>query len=280
MQTIAQQQVSSRPRVERRTAQTEQAGGAALTMLRQAATEVLGHSEFEDIIQLSRRGGLALVSRSGELKVFKLINCQADWKKRWGRRVGWNPARSALEVSNAMLAAGLPLCAVEQHGAVNLARAPRAVWTLSRYIPNGRTLRQIKLEVQPARRAPVHELVRRLHDHALVLLRRIHDAGFEHRDYHAGNLLVSPADTASLEKGAAEMRLVDLETVVQRKATATRRARDLRRFLENFIEPRDYRASIDRALEIYSDGNARLAADILATKRMAGLLRKRGVTRE
>jgi hypothetical protein len=68
--------------------------------------------------------------------------------------------------------------------------------------------------------------------------------------------------------------------VVQRKATATRRARDLRRFLENFIEPRDYRASIDRALEIYSDGNARLAADILATKRMAGLLRKRGVTRE
>lgn len=246
----------------------------ALAQLRQAAIQVLGHANFEETIQLSRRGGLALVAHQGELKVFKLINCHADWKKRWGRRVGWNPARSALRMSRAMQAAGLPLCSVERHGRARLPGAPRAVWTLSRYTPNARTLRQVTLELQPHRRAPVNRIVRRLYEDALALLRRIHDAGFEHRDYHAGNLLVAPADADSLESAAARMSLVDLETVVARAATPARRARDLRRIIENYIEPGSTRADVEYAVDVYAAGNAALAGQIMATRRMAGLLAK------
>jgi len=252
---------------------------AALEMLRQAALKVLGHNEFEEVIQTSRRGGLALVRHESELKVFKLINCQADWKKRWARRVGWNPARSARKISDKLAAAEMPICAVEKHGAAALKDAPRAVWTVSRYIPDGRTLRQIKLELQPGRRAATHPQVLRLFEEALLLLRRIHDAGFEHRDYHAGNLLVSPADPASLANGAAKMRLVDLETVVERKATPVRRARDLRRFIENFVEPEEFQQQIDHALAVYSQGDKSLQEAVRKTRRMAGLIRKRGITR-
>lgn len=252
---------------------------AALAMLKVAAQSVLGHSDFEEVIQTSRRGGLALVRQGSELKVFKLINCQADWKKRWARRIGWNPARHARKISKRLKQAGMPICAVEAHGSASLKDAPRAVWTVSAYIPNGRTLRQIKLELQPGRRTAVHPLVARLFDEALRLLRRIHDAGFEHRDYHAGNLLISPADQKNLADGSAQVRLVDLETVVARQATPVRRARDLRRFIENFVEPEDYLQQIEHALAVYAGGNAALAKAIRNTRRMAGLIRKRGITR-
>ena len=251
----------------------------ALAMLRLALQSVLGGAKVAEVIQLSRRGGLALVEDGAERKVFKLINCQADWKKRWARRVGWNPARSAQRMSRALGAAGVRVCEVERHGGVNLAQAPRAVWTLSQYVPQARTLRQLKLELQPGRMAPAHALIARLYEDALRLLRKIHDAGFEHRDYHAGNLLVAPAGEGDLHSGAAQIGLVDLETVVARRATHARRARDLRRFIENFIEPAGWRAQIDHALAVYADGDTALAGRILATRRMAGLVRLRGVTR-
>lgn len=255
------------------------AGEPALNMLRQAARMVLGHDNFEEVIQTSRRGGLALVRNEAELKVFKLINCQADWKKRWARRVGWNPARHARKISKRLKQSGMPICAVEEHGSASLKDAPRAVWTVSSYIPDGKTLRQIKLELQPGRRKAVHPMVQRLFEDALKLLRRIHDAGFEHRDYHAGNLLISPADAQSLAEGRAIMRLVDLETVVVREATPVRRARDLRRFIENFVEPEDFQRQIDHALEVYTSGDKAMAEAVRNTRRMAGLIRKRGITR-
>lgn len=245
----------------------------ALQYMNEAARRVLGHADFVEIIQLSRRGGLALVRHEGELKVFKVINCQADWKKRAARRIGWNPARHARKVSGQLGKAGIPICAVQQHGSVNLRGAPRAVWTLSTYIPNGRTLRQIKLETQPGQRAPSQANVVRLFEESLLLLRRLHDAGFEHRDYHAGNLLVSPADAESLNAGRGNIRLVDLETVVMRKATLVRRARDLRRFLENFTES-GHTHVLKTALATYADGDPQLAQRIEATRRMQGLVRK------
>ncbi len=248
----------------------------ALQYMNEAARRVLGHADFVEIIQLSRRGGLALVRQDGELKVFKVINCQADWKKRAARRVGWNPARHARKVSGQLGRAGIPICAVEQHGSVNLRGAPRAVWTLSTYIPNGRTLRQIKLETQPGHRAPSHSNVVRLFEESLQLLRRLHDAGFEHRDYHAGNLLVSPADAENLQAGRGSIRLVDLETVVMRKATLVRRARDLRRFLENFTDSGSG-AVLRSALSTYAGADEALAARILGTRRMQGLVRKLGL---
>lgn len=236
-----------------------------------AGMQALGHNDFLDVLQLSRRGGLALIRHNSELKVFKFIGCQADWKKRMARRVGWNPARRAVRMSAELANAGIPVCVVEDHGTVSLESAPRAVWTISRYVENGRTLRQLKQELQPDRPSPQIDELRQLFDDALVLLRRIHDAGFEHRDYHAGNLLVTTADD-----GSHNLQLVDLETVMQRRATTLRRARDLRRFLENFVEPDSYLEVIEHALQVYAPNDAKLRASILSTRRMQGLVRKRG----
>ncbi|MCB9894997.1 MAG: hypothetical protein H6839_11155 [Planctomycetes bacterium] len=250
--------------------------GPKLESLKRASQKVLGHDDFLDIFQVSRRGGLALIRHHGELKVFKFIGCRADWKKRWARLIGWNPARRAVNMSRALSDAGISVCEVEDHGTVSLTDAPKAVWTISRYVENGRTLRQLKEELQPGRRSPQHAVIERLFADGMRLLRRIHDAGFEHRDYHAGNLLVTPADEPCLERGDCELRLVDLETVMQRGVGNLRRARDVRRYLENFVEPEDYAAVIDRALEYYAPGDAVQQSGIRSTRRMQGLLRKKG----
>lgn len=239
--------------------------------LDQAGAQTLGHNDFLDVLQLSRRGGLALIRHNGELKVYKFIGCQADWKKRWARRIGWNPARRAVRMSAALAQAGIPVCVVEDHGSVSLPTAPRAVWTISRYVENGRTLRQLKQELQPDRRTPQNAEIKQLFQDALILLRKIHDAGFEHRDYHAGNLLVTTDDD-----GGHDLQLVDLETVMQRGASTPRRARDLRRFLENFVEPEDFEPVINEALKVYAGSDAGMAGEVLRTRRMQGLLKKRG----
>ena len=76
---------------------------------------------------------------------------------------------------------------------------------------------------------------------------------------------------------ASGLVLVDLETVMRRKATVTRRARDVVRFVENFIEPEDYRQNIEYALQEYARDDSALAQRILATRRVQRLLSKRGV---
>lgn len=241
--------------------------------LTQAAVKVLGHSRFEDILQVSRRGGLALICDQGELKVFKLIGCQADWKKRWARHVGWNPARRAYRMSAALAACEIPVCPIERHGNVGLPNAPRAVWTISHFVGNAHTMRHVKESLQPGVRRATHPQVKKLFADALQLLRRIHDAGFEHRDYHAGNLLVVSRDESN------ELHLVDLETVVRRRATVLRRARDIKRFLENFVDPEIYLEVIDEALLIYAPDEPDLRSAIRSTQRMKSLVEKRGVRR-
>jgi hypothetical protein len=241
----------------------------------QAAELVLGHSDFVDVLQISRRGGLALIDHEGGLRVFKFIACQADWKKRWARRVGWNPARRAHRMSRALTRAGILVCPVEDFGGVRLPTSPRAVWTMSRYVENGRTLRQLKEELQPGRRSAAHPLVKELFGKALRLLRRIHDAGFEHRDYHAGNLLVTDLDLGAEDGSRARLHLVDLETVMQRTAGTSRRARDISRFLENFMEPQDFESRLAEIMNLYAPDNPTLGARILATSRMQKRLRNK-----
>src|SRR5688572_4974882 len=111
----------------------------ASKLLIQAGEQALGHSDFLDVLQVSRRGGLAVIRHEGALKVFKFIGCRADWKKRWARLIGWNPARRAVNMSKALAAAGISVCEVEDHGNVSLPEAPRAVWTISRYVEGGST---------------------------------------------------------------------------------------------------------------------------------------------
>src|SRR5690606_6757384 len=112
-------------------------GAAALALLSEAARSVLGHADFMEVLQLSRRGGLAVVERDGRRMVFMLIGCQADRRKRLARVFGWNPARGAYRASHALRESGLPVCVVEEHGTVKLPAAPRAVWTISEFFEDG-----------------------------------------------------------------------------------------------------------------------------------------------
>jgi len=238
-------------------------------MLSAAIEQVLGSQSNVATLQLSRRGGLAVIHAPDDSFVFKLITCRADWKKRLFRPLGFNPARRARKVSKALEVAGVPVCKVLKFGDVPLPGAPRAVWTLSSFIRDGRTLRQLKQELQPDRSAPAATLIRELYIESLKLLRRIHDLGFEHRDYHAGNLLV-----VEVESGAPHLTLVDLETTLRREATIRRRARDLRRFLGNFTEAATAGESLKEALEIYSNGDTKLAQKLASTGRLKGLLKQ------
>lgn len=243
-------------------------------LLLRALRMVHANAELVVVMHVSRRGGLALVRHGGELSVFKLITCQADWKKRLARPFGWNPARRAHAMSAALQQAGIPVCTVAAHGELNLPEAPRALWTLGRFVPGARNLRELKAQAQPGVRAPASPAMQRLLDDALRLLRRLHDAGFEHRDYHPGNLLVNPGPGGNLLGDDAWLSLVDLETVVQRKATAARRARDLRRLLETFADNHAPRRLVDDAMRTYAGDDAAFAERIVSTRRMAGLRRK------
>lgn len=239
-------------------------------LLREALRRVFPKASMIDVMHITRRGGLARIKmESGEF-VFKLITCRADWKKRYARWVGWNPARSAARMSDSLRTKGFDLCPVVEHGALSLPGAPKSVWTLSEYVPEVETIRVIRKKL--ATEAWAANALDQLFRDGLKLLRRIHDAGFEHRDYHVGNLLVKPFDTESLIEGEFRILLVDLETVCQRKATVTRRARDLRRYLENHIAADgDVSAAVRASVEIYAADDPALVNAILGTKRMKGL---------
>lgn len=247
-------------------------GKAALALLAEAARRVLGHADFVELLQLSRRGGVAVFERDGRRMVFKLIGCRADRRKRLARFFGWNPARGAHRLSGALRERGLPVCVVEEHGAVSLPSAPRAVWTISEFLEGSRTLRVYKRETQkPQRASAVHPEIRSLFQQGIELLRRLHDAGFEHRDFHAGNLLVSRD-----EAGEPALRMLDLETVVRRDPRTAGRARDLCRFVENFVEPENYREVIAAALRDYATGDEGLERRLLGNRYTRRLLAYKG----
>jgi hypothetical protein len=260
--------------LDQRVAKDGTDAGLALSMLRQAANQALGHSRFVRVLQLSRRGGLAVIDRDGELMVFKLIGCQADRRKRLGRIVGWNPARRAFRMSRALERAGLPVCTVTEHGSVSLPGAPRAVWTISRYYQQGATLRARKRELQQSRASAEHPVIRELYTQGILMLRRLHDAGFEHRDCHAGNLLIGPPDA----QGCA-LRMLDLDTVVKRRPGVRGRSRDLSRYIENFLEPGNYQAEIENALRVYADGSSALESALSKSRYVRRLLAHKGVLR-
>jgi hypothetical protein len=83
------------------------------------------------------------------------------------------------------------------------------------------------------RRGPAPALRRRLARDLAQMLRRMHDAGFSHRDLKAPNILVSPREGPGLpagRQGGMRPVLVDLDGLRQAiRVSAWRRARDLMR---------------------------------------------------
>jgi hypothetical protein len=250
------------------------ADDTAYSTLLRAMRHVIGPEVSPNVLQLSPRGGLAVFSRGGRKYVFKLMCCGTTWRKRLLRWFGWNPARRAFRQSQTITRAGVPACEVVEHGSMRLPGSPRAVYTVSVFYPGAITLRAHKRELQPHRRSAIDPEIRELCTAGIRLLRQLHDTGFQHLDYHAGNLLVVPDD------GDAPLRLLDLDTVVCRSPFASSRARELCRFILNFVEPQNYREVVDAALDEYADGDRALRHTMQKTRYVKQLLESKGVLKK
>jgi hypothetical protein len=253
------------------------AGGrddTAYSTLLRAMRHAIGPDVSPNVLQLSPRGGLAVFSRGGRRYVFKLMCCGTTWRKKLLRWFGWNPARRAFRQSETITRAGVPACEVVEHGSMPLPGSPRAVYTISVFYPGAITLREHKRELQPQRRSAVDPEIRELCTAGIRLLRQLHDTGFQHLDYHAGNLLVVPGDSGT------QVRLLDLDTVVCRSPFAGSRARELCRFIRNFVEPQNYRDVIDGALDEYAEGDRALRQTMEKTRHVRQLLECRGVLKK
>lgn len=240
------------------------------SQLARAATQVLGPAVLLRALQISVRGGLGVFERDGQQQVFKLMNCRSHWRKRLARNFGWNPARRAFEQSQMLEKAGIPVCPVTDHGSIALADAPKALWTIGRYFPNGIALRDYKKQLQPQRRSAAHPEIISLYQRGIMMLRELHEAGFMHRDFHAGNLLVVPGDTA-------HMYLLDLDTVTRRAPSHDRRASELCRYVHNFVEPQNYEQVITDAAQLYARGDQNILTRLMRSRQVAALVRQKGV---
>jgi len=115
----------------------------------------------------------------------------------------FTPAKPEVEwrVCRALAAAGIRTCDVLAIGLRRIHGMPREGFLVSREIPSVVTLRQfLRAGGQDARRSLVDELAE--------VTARLADAGFHHRDYHAGNILVRP-DAAHGER----LYIVDLHSI-------------------------------------------------------------------
>lgn len=240
------------------------------SQLARAAAQVLGPGVLMRALQTSRRGGLGVFERDGQLQVFKLMNCRSHWRKRFARYFGWNPARRALKQSQLLQRAGIAVCPVTDWGAIPLPDAPKALWTIGRYFPNGITLRDYKQQLQPRRRSAAHPEIVRFYQLGIDMLRGLHQAGFMHRDFHAGNLLVVPGEVEQLY-------LLDLDTVTQRTPSHDRRASELCRYVQNFVEPQNYEQVVLEAAARYAAGDQTILERLKRSRQVVALLREKGV---
>ncbi len=243
---------------------------SADSQLARAAALVLGPGVLRRALQISERGGLGVFERDGQLQVFKLMNCRSHWRKRFARYFGWNPARRAVEQSQLLERAGIAVCPVTDSGAIPLPDAPKALWTIGRYFPDGITLRDYKKQLQPRRRSAAHPEIVRLYERGIDMLRGLHEAGFMHRDFHSGNLLVVPGD-------AQQLYLLDLDTVTRRTPSHDRRASELCRYVQNFVEPQNFEQVVLDAVARYAGGDQSILERLKRSRQVMALLREKGV---
>jgi hypothetical protein len=232
--------------------------------LKIAADTVLPDMDDYIGVQSNARGGIARVVINGEAMMFKLATCTTRWKKRWARRVGWNPARNARRMSDLLTQAGFAICPVARHGKVRLKWAPRAVWYTGPWFDNAMPLRSVRADLEQGDSRPVHPRIKALFADALKLLRRLHDAGFVHGDFHAGNVLVD----------GDVLRLVDIESIRCRRPGIKARAKDVERFLENFLSPEDAAGQVREALSLYAPDDEELREALFRHPRVAALVER------
>jgi hypothetical protein len=232
--------------------------------LRHAAEQILPEMDDYVGVQSNARGGIARVVVNGEALMFKVATCTSRWKKRWARRFGWNPARNARRMSEDLTRAGFAICPVAEHGEIRLPDAPRAVWYTGPWFDNAMPLRSVRAGLEPGDSRPVHPRVQALFARALELLRRLHDAGFVHGDFHGGNLLVD----------GEVLRLVDIESIRCRRPGLKARAKDIERFLENFLSPEDAAGQVQSALRLYAPDDEELRQALFRHRRIAALIER------
>jgi len=202
------------------------------------------------------RARLATAAGPLEVAVKQFVN--EGWKRRWKRRFGGSKAQRSWRAARALLAAGVatpePVLLVESKraGGPSLYVCRHLGGLLeARYL-----LREANAGASPAEiaeRFPGADLDRFLAALAATL-RRMHDAGLQHRDMSSGNVLIDWRPDAA----PPELYVLDLNrTKLRRRLTTPQRMRDLSRMM---IHRREHQR---RFLDLYRRGDAGAVARTL-----------------
>lgn len=199
-----------------------------------------------------------LATADGPLPVAVKQFVNEGWKRRWKRRLSGSKAEKSWRVARALLAAGIatpePVLLVEskrpEGPSLYVCRHLSGLLE-ARYLLRAANAGASDAEI--AERFPGADLG--LFFVALAAtLRRMHDAGFQHRDMSSGNVLID----WNAEGRPPDLYVLDLNrTRIRRRLTTNQRMRDLSRM--TIHRPEHQR----RFLDLYRQGDAGAAARTL-----------------
>jgi tRNA A-37 threonylcarbamoyl transferase component Bud32 len=175
----------------------------------------------------TQRAVYAVSTAAGDLIV--KVHALTNWRTRLAARLGRTRARHELEIARAMRAAGIPTPApvalLEEPERGFAASAIRAVVGATAF----GTFLEARFAPNDGKSAEKRAFVAR----AVELLANMHRAGFDHRDFHGGNLLVDAAES---------LEVIDLHRVARGTPPTWRRLRalaDLIHTLRFALDPGD-----------------------------------------
>ena len=146
-------------------------------------------------------------------------------RTRWRRRRRGRTARRNWDMARAFIAAGIgtpePILFVEPHD------ASRPSFFVTRYMPSAQEARYLLRAVNAGDALPADWLTpAELLETIAVAIRRLHDAGFSHRDLSPGNILLqAPTESAA----APDVVILDLSRTRRGTPGLLRRSRELSR---------------------------------------------------
>lgn len=207
---------------------------------RLAALEIVKTGPHRTVYRLDLPGGTFY------LKHFRI----ADWRAALRNLFRLSPAERELQAVQRIAALRLPTFDPVALGVRRLSGVTRDTWLVSRAIPGAVPLDHFLLTEfglrGPAQQA---ELRQRLAREMGRLAARLHTAGIEHIDLHAGNLLIRP------NAGANEplLSLIDLHAVRFRTSLATKSREVNLAALHQFFAGRSTRADRRRFWRAYAE---------------------------
>ena len=187
-------------------------------------------SRAKDVHRWSRGDVPATLIKSNDIRsVWRVpLGKPALYVKRFPAELLRDRAKKEADLLDALHKAQIPSPRL-----VALARDQKGSYILTEEIPDSRPLSDILLQQSPQARILLQDLGR--------LARKLHDAGFDHQDFHAGNVLVRDTD----------LYVIDVHRATQKKSLSRSRRLDGLAFTAmSFIEARP-RTDFFRFLQAY-----------------------------